>query len=92
MGFSIIINGMIAKVIKRNRDDCIMKHLLHNYLNNKMCLSLLPVYNPDMVLNITGFEISVENVVLSLEPIPILTQGTYLHRNGAFATQVPVSS
>lgn len=32
MGFSILINGIITKVINKNRNDCSIKHLLHNYL------------------------------------------------------------
>jgi hypothetical protein len=52
MGFPIIINRIITKDVNRNRNGCTIKHLLHNYLNNKMFLSLPLIYNPGMFLKI----------------------------------------
>lgn len=48
IGFSIIINRIITKEVNRNRNDSIIKHLLHNNLNNKMFFSLPLIYNPGM--------------------------------------------
>lgn len=52
IGFLIIINRIIIKDVNRNRNDCIIKYLLYNYLNNKMFLSFLFIYNFGMFFKI----------------------------------------
>lgn len=49
MRFSLITK--ITEDVNRDRNDCTIKHLLHNYLNSRMLMNLPSIYNPGIYRN-----------------------------------------
>lgn len=50
MGFSIITK--ITEDVNRDRNDCTIKHLFHNYLSSRMLMNLPSIYNPGIYWNL----------------------------------------